>query len=299
MRAFPYAPKNQKVFFIAEIGSNHNNSTYRLRQLIKGAKLAGCDAIKLQYYDPETLWSPEFPERREAARKGQTTFEMIEAASEYCKEMKIGFGCSVFDVDLVTDISLSVDFLKIASYECMWKDLITTCKRTSKPLFLSTGMCDVLEVYHVAKMMWPTPDDCIFHCVSMYPTKIEDCRMDILGLIVQTFKNNSYKNIGYSDHTTKPSVIYSALSLGATIFECHVDLNDGVGAESKHGHCWNLHRLKNVIETCHEMKSLESVDPLMDNFSDRPDRKDLELRVDPTDGMRPMKEFRKKENGND
>jgi len=296
MRAFPFASDDKKVFFIAEIGSNHNQDLSRLEELIFRAELAGCDAIKLQYYDPETLWSPEFPERREAARKGRTTWEMLVKAATFCYDGKLGLGCSVFDIDTVEEVSKQVDFLKIASYESMWNELITTCRRTYKPLFLSTGMCDVLEIYQQARKMWPTPEDVIFHCVSNYPTKIEEARLDILELMVRTYKTNPFINIGYSDHTSKPSAIFSALSLGATVFECHVDLDDRKGIESKHGHCWSFGSLKRTIKTCHEMKALEpDSEGLMENFIDRVDRKDIGLRVDPSDGMRPMKEFRKGE----
>jgi len=296
MRAFPYADKDQQVFFIAEIGSNHNNDWLRLKQLIFEAKKAGCDAVKLQYYDPETLWAPEFPERREAARKGKTQFGILREAFTYCKKNKISLGCSVFDLDTVFDVSKFVDFLKIASYECMWKELITACNRHDKPLFISTGMCDVMEIYNITKMMWPTKEDSIFHCMSMYPADIKDVRIDIVELIAKTYKRDgAFKHIGYSDHTTKPSVIYSALAFGASIFECHVDLDDKLGTETKHGHCWNFGKLKRVIDTCKEMKEIWPIpeNTLIDNFMDRADRKDIGLRVDPTDGMRPTKEFRK------
>jgi len=41
------------VFIIAEIGINHNGSFEIAKQLIDGAKSAGCDAVKFQKRTPE------------------------------------------------------------------------------------------------------------------------------------------------------------------------------------------------------------------------------------------------------
>jgi len=46
------------VFVIAEIGINHNGSLDVAKQLIEGAALAGCDAVKFQKRTPD-LCVPE------------------------------------------------------------------------------------------------------------------------------------------------------------------------------------------------------------------------------------------------
>ena len=43
----------KKVFIIAEIGINHEGSIKKCLYLIKKAKLAGADAVKLQTINPE------------------------------------------------------------------------------------------------------------------------------------------------------------------------------------------------------------------------------------------------------
>ena len=45
----------KKVFIIAEIGINHEGSIKKCLYLIKKAKLAGADAVKLQTYTPDTM----------------------------------------------------------------------------------------------------------------------------------------------------------------------------------------------------------------------------------------------------
>ena len=48
------------VFFIAEIGINHNGDLGIAKQLIQGAKEAGCDAVKFQKRTIDVVYSPEF-----------------------------------------------------------------------------------------------------------------------------------------------------------------------------------------------------------------------------------------------
>lgn len=45
--------RGEPVFVIAEIGINHNGSLDLAKQLIDGAAMAGCDAVKFQKRTPE------------------------------------------------------------------------------------------------------------------------------------------------------------------------------------------------------------------------------------------------------
>ena len=48
-----------KIFVIAEIGINHNGSLSIAKKLIKLAKDCGCDAVKFQKRDIDTVYSPD------------------------------------------------------------------------------------------------------------------------------------------------------------------------------------------------------------------------------------------------
>ncbi len=45
----------KKTFIVAELSGNHNGSIERAKKLIKYAKLAGADAVKLQTYKAGTI----------------------------------------------------------------------------------------------------------------------------------------------------------------------------------------------------------------------------------------------------
>ena len=47
----------EKIFIIAEIGINHNGSLKIAKELIDMAKRCGCDAVKFQKRDIDTVYS--------------------------------------------------------------------------------------------------------------------------------------------------------------------------------------------------------------------------------------------------
>lgn len=47
--------KNEPAFIIAEMSANHNMDFERAKEIIKGVKEAGADAVKLQTYTADTI----------------------------------------------------------------------------------------------------------------------------------------------------------------------------------------------------------------------------------------------------
>ena len=61
---------NKKVFFIAEIGINHNGDMKICKQLIDAAVDAGCDAVKFQKRTVDKVYTAEYlASPRERPRK--------------------------------------------------------------------------------------------------------------------------------------------------------------------------------------------------------------------------------------
>jgi N-acetylneuraminate synthase len=123
------------------------------------------------------------------------------------------------------------------------------------------------------------------HCVSAYPTPIEEANLSAIAAI----REATGCNTGWSDHTRKASVIERAVHRwGARVVEFHLDL-DGEGAEYAAGHCWLPEEIAPVIARIRESAVADGYGfkgPQPSELSDR------EWRADPADGMRPLHHIR-------
>ena len=92
----------------------------------------------------------------------------------------------------------------------------------NKPIFASTGMCDINEVKEMVKILKKSKNKniCLMQCTSNYPSKIEDSHINVL----KRYKKFGL-TVGYSDHTSGDVSAIVALALGAKVFEKHFTLN--------------------------------------------------------------------------
>ena len=96
--------------------------------------------------------------------------------------------------------------------------------------------------------------------------------------------------IGWSDHTVDPAVIYRAVNYWrAKTIEFHLDI-EGAGDEYKAGHCWLPKQIEEVIRNVrrgYETDGTGQKRPVEAEIADR------DWRADPEDGLRPIKRIRK------
>jgi len=237
MTAFParFTP-GQKPFLIAELSGNHNGDIDRARRMIDAAKAAGADAVKLQTYTADTITldvdRPEF--RLEGGLwAGRTLYELYQEAHTpwdwhptlfaHAAEIGIPIFSSPFDptaIDLLE--SLGAPAYKIASFELVDLPLIEKAARTGKPLIMSTGMASLGEVAEAVAAARVAGNDniCLLHCVSGYPTPVEDCDLRTIPHLAQAFDVAA----GLSDHTMGVAVPVAAVALGAVVIEKHFTL---------------------------------------------------------------------------
>jgi N-acetylneuraminate synthase len=237
MTAFParFTP-GQKPFLIAELSGNHKGDIDRARRMIDAAKAAGADAVKLQTYTADTITldvdRPEF--RLEGGLwAGRTLYELYQEAHTpwdwhpalfaHAAEIGIPIFSSPFDptaIDLLE--SLGAPAYKIASFELVDLPLIEKAARTGKPLIMSTGMASLGEVAEAVAAARVAGNDniCLLHCVSGYPTPVEDCDLRTIPHLAQAFDVAA----GLSDHTMGVAVPVAAVALGAVVIEKHFTL---------------------------------------------------------------------------
>jgi len=278
------------VKFIAEVSSNHHRSLERCYAFVDKAAEIGCYGVKFQLFKIEQLFAKSILDRSEAHRKRkqwELPIEFIPALAVRCQQRNIKFGCTPFYLDAVDELLPYVDFYKVASYELLWHELINKCAATAKPLILSTGMADLVEIKAAVDVANNAGcvDLTVLHCVSGYPAPVDQCNL----AAIETIRNMVNTSVGWSDHSVSPAVIYRAIHTWcAGTIEFHLDL-DEQGEEFSAGHCWLPDQIADVIETVNIGLLADGHGKKLPVPAEISERK---WRADPSDGLRPLKEIR-------
>jgi N-acetylneuraminate synthase len=222
---------SEPCFVTAEIGINHNGDIEIAKKLISAAHLAGCDAVKFQkrtvevVYRADELASPRtspFGETNGDLKRGlEFGFDSYKAIDDYCRLHHIVWFASCWDEASVNFIEqLSPPCYKIAS-ACLTDDrLLLKCRRTNKPLILSTGMSTIEQIDHAIEVLGKK-ELILMHCTSTYPSKIEELNLKVLC----TLKKRYGIPVGYSGHEVGLATSVVAVVLGACMVERHITLD--------------------------------------------------------------------------
>jgi len=287
------------IDYIAEVSSNHNCDIARMEEFIYASSEAGCTGVKFQLFKINSLFAPEIL-RKSAMHRKRKSWELpekyIPRLSELTRKLGMKFSCTPFYLEAVDELEPYVDFYKIASYELLWLDLFEKCGRVGKPVVFSTGMAIAEEVISALKLLFKTNanDITVLHCNSAYPTPVKDANLYGIKFIKDLINGINTPggckiDIGYSDHTVSPAVLYRAVhKYEANFIEFHLDL-DKKGEEYKSGHCWLPEQISDVISNIN--KGFESDGKLYFGPSDS-ELSDRDWRADPEDGLRPLKKIR-------
>ena len=227
------------IYVIAEIGANHNGDINLAKKIIDEAKKSGADCVKFQSWQPDSIASKKeyedninytdskkkhFGSLKDMVDKYYLSFDEHRILKDYCNEINIDFSSTPFtleEVDLLT--SLDVPFLKVASMDIVYYDLLKYMAKTGLPIILSTGMASLSEIDLAIK----TLDDAgakniiILHCISIYPPKNEDIRLRNIEMLSNTFD----LPVGFSDHSIGTAIPLASVALGSLIIEKHFTLD--------------------------------------------------------------------------
>ncbi len=111
-----------------------------------------------------------------------------------------------------------VSAFKIGSGELTFFPLLNFLKKTKKPILLSTGMSNYLEISNSFKYLNKTNPLALFQCTSLYPTPSEKIGLNVIDILKKKFK----VPVGLSDHTGGYFASIAAIALGANIIEVHL-----------------------------------------------------------------------------
>ena len=217
------------VYFIAEIGINHNGSLSIAKSLIDAAVAAGCDAVKFQKRTVEVVYSEEELNRPRESIFGQTNGELkyglefnrdafIEI-NDYCQRKNIDWFSSCWDEASIMEF-FDPPVYKIAS-ACLTDDnLLHYHRGTGKPIILSTGMSSIEQIDHAVDILGKE-SLILLHCTSTYPTAVDELNLRV----IQSLRDRFEVPVGYSGHETGLATTIAAAALGATVIERHITLD--------------------------------------------------------------------------
>lgn len=276
--------------FIAEASSNHDRDLSRACAFVDSAADCGCDAVKFQLFKIDQMFAPEIlakSAKHRARREWELPLDHLAAIAARCAERGVLFSCTPFYLEAVEALRPFVAFYKIASYELLVAPLLEACAKTGKPIVLSTGMATMDEISHAVRVLERAGarDLTLLHCVSAYPTPVEDANLSA----IEAIRAATGSKVGWSDHTRRPAVIERAVHRwGASAVEFHLDI-DGKGAEYASGHCWLPNEIAPVIARIRESARADGSGFKGPQSSELADR---DWRADPADGMRPLRHIR-------
>lgn len=297
----PLTQKDWQIY--CDCGSNHNGDLDRAKQIIQEvAKLNGVvgqhfPGVKFQLFQAKKLWAPSkhSPAEKEVQDR-ELQKDWIQELIKEGRRNKIAVGFTAFDDDSLTalmDVAPSI-FFKVSSFDLLRLDFIRRCALGAQagdhPLHISTGGASVEEIEAALDIIareTPGLRVYLYHCVSEYPLSPSRARifnMVRLDDLARKFDHKLHITLGWSDHTRNVGVVCRSMATYGEVAEVHVDLNDGLGFETKYGHVWTIFDLIDLAS------AIKGFHDCMDNSPDGLERPDL--RADPEDGLRPLKKHR-------
>lgn len=230
-------------FLIAEISSNHQQDYDKAVEIIRAAKEAGADAIKMQTYTADTItldsdkeWFIVGGKENPESWQKETFYQLYKKA--YCpwdwqtklkkvtEDLGMIFFSTPFDPTAVDFLeSINVPCYKIASYEATDIPLLKRIAKTGKPVIMSIGFASREEVDESVAVLREhgTRDLALLHCVSMYSEtpNAEDMNLRTIADLKERYGLVS----GFSDNNNGIDVPVLAVAAGAAIVEKHINLD--------------------------------------------------------------------------
>lgn len=246
-----FSIENRKIgpgepcYIIAEISCNHDGDIDEARAIIKAAAEAGADAVKLQTYKPETI-TRNFQTRPKGTiwentdlfslyQKAYTPWEWYGELKKCADEHGLHIFSSPFDETAVDFLETqNVPAYKVASFEVVDIKLLQKVAATGKPIIISNGMTDYLELKEAVDTLRRAgvKDLAVLHCNSGYPAAFDEANLNTIPAIEKLFECVT----GLSDHTlfADPTTYtdalahvtaFEAVKKGAKIIEVHLMLD--------------------------------------------------------------------------
>lgn len=228
-----YGKLHEGVYCIAEMSANHAGKIDNALEIVRAAKRAGADCVKLQTYTADTLTidcDNEFfkisgglwdgYKLYDLYKEAYTPWEWHKPIKAECDRIGIDFLSTPFDKTAVDFLEeLGVEFFKIASFELIDIPLIEYTASKGKPMIMSCGMASVDEIQDALDAVRAQGNENIvlLKCCSEYPANYTNMNLSAIPDMQKRFG----VPIGLSDHSMGSIGAVVGVSLGACVIEKH------------------------------------------------------------------------------
>lgn len=225
--------KDQPAYIIAEMSANHAGNKERALEIIRAAKDAGSDCVKVQTYTPGTMtldsekkwfkidkgtWEGE--NLFSLYQKAYTPWEWHEELKKEAERINIDFFSTPYEntaVDFLED--LGVEFYKVASFSITNLPFLKYLAKKDKPIIMSTGMATLAEIDEAVRTIREAGNEqiALLNCSSAYPSIADDMNLKNIKNLEETFG----VPVGLSDHSLGSVAAVTSVAMGAKIIEKH------------------------------------------------------------------------------
>lgn len=228
------------VYLIAEMSANHHGDFEKARELLRAARDAGADALKLQTYTADTLTidcgRPEFQieggpwdgrSLYDLYGEAHTPWEWQPRLKQEADELGLDLFSTPFDATAVEFLEdMQVPVYKIASFELVDTALLERIAATGKPVIMSTGLANLAEIHEAVQTLTAAGVEelVLLKCTSSYPASPANANLRTIPHLAATFG----LPVGLSDHSLGTATAVAAVSLGACVVEKHLTLSRAV-----------------------------------------------------------------------
>lgn len=216
-------------FIVSEIGINHFGSLKIAKKIVDQIYNSGGRIVKSQLHILDEEMSKEAKKIKpgnantsiyNVIKKNHLNVEDEKKLKKYVESKNMLYICTPFSLRAAKILNkIGIKIFKIGSGEFNNLPLINEICKFKLPIILSTGMNELKSIKKTVSFLKKKKADfALLHCISEYPAKYENLKLDYITTLKKKFPNVL---IGYSDHSDSIIPCLSAYSKGAQIIEKH------------------------------------------------------------------------------
>ena len=224
------------IYFIAEIGQNHQGDITIAKQMINSLKGLPVSCIKTAKRDVEICLTEQQKNKpyENPNSFGKTYYEhrsYLELPKDdfielkrYSHECGFDFCSSYTDLNSLDFLcEMGVDSLKIASQRMDDVNLLKETSRSDLPIIISTGMSEIEHIDRAVNI-FNNNEKYVLQCTSTYPCPEEDLHLNAIPVLKDRYRGR-INGVGFSGHHIGVVPDVAAYMLGAKIIERHYTLD--------------------------------------------------------------------------